>query len=188
MKPRPRRETMTMPTRVQNVVSTSATVISAKPAENSSRPPMIMVEAGIASAIRPAIGKMKASMMPAGIIIRPASKRREADDGLHEHRHDVGRAHHAGAEDEGDQRGGGEFDVGEDAHVEQGARRMELPQHEGHAGRRADHQPQDDGVGAPALALAVGDAGHQAEQRRAQRGRSPASRRAGSGAGSAASA
>ena len=34
---------------------------------------MIMVEAGIASASRPASGKMKASMMPAGIIIRPAS-------------------------------------------------------------------------------------------------------------------
>ena len=34
---------------------------------------MIMVEAGIASAMRPANGKMKASMMPAGIIISPAS-------------------------------------------------------------------------------------------------------------------
>ena len=62
-----------MPTSVQNVVLTSAVHMKAKPAENSSSPPMIMVEAGIASAMRPASGKMKASMMPAGIIISPAS-------------------------------------------------------------------------------------------------------------------
>ena len=73
MKPRPSRETMTMPTRVQKVVSMSAVVIRAKPAVNSSRPKMIMVEPGMASASRPASGKMKASMMPDGIIIRPAS-------------------------------------------------------------------------------------------------------------------
>ena len=56
MKPSPSRDTMTMPTRVQNVVSTSATAISAKPAENSSRPTMIMVEAGhrVGHAARPA--------------------------------------------------------------------------------------------------------------------------------------
>jgi hypothetical protein len=65
---------MTMPTRVQNVVSMSAVVIRAKPAVNSSRPKMIMVEPGMASASRPANGKMKASIMPDGIIIRPASK------------------------------------------------------------------------------------------------------------------
>ena len=62
-----------MPTRVQKVVSTSAMHIRAKPAANSSRPAMIMVEAGTASAIRPASGKMKASIRPAGIIISPAS-------------------------------------------------------------------------------------------------------------------
>ena len=33
------------------------------------------------------------------------------------------------------------------------------------AGQGADREAQHDGVGAPALALAVGDAGHQAEQR-----------------------
>ena len=72
MKPSPRREVITIPTMVQKVVSTSASVISTKPSENSSSPPMIMVDAGMASASRPASGKMKASMMPAGIIIRPA--------------------------------------------------------------------------------------------------------------------
>ena len=46
--------------------------------------------------------------------------------------------------------------------------RAELPQDEGDAGRRADHEAQHDDVGAPALALAVGDPGHQAEQRGAQ--------------------
>ena len=64
---------MIIATRVQKVVSTSATVIQAKPAANSSRPTMIMSEAGMASLSRPATGKMKASMMPAGIIISPAS-------------------------------------------------------------------------------------------------------------------
>jgi hypothetical protein len=62
-----------MPTRVQKVVSPSAPRIRTKPNANSSNPMMIMVEAGMASAIRPATGKMKASMLPAGIIIsRPA--------------------------------------------------------------------------------------------------------------------
>ena len=73
MKPRPSREIITKLTRVQNVVATSAVHMNMKPVVNSSSPAMIMVEAGIASAMRPAIGKMKASMMPAGIIIRPAS-------------------------------------------------------------------------------------------------------------------
>ena len=73
MKPRPSRETITMPTNVQNVVSASAVTIRANPAANSIRPPMIMNEAGIASERRPASGKMKASISPAGIIIRPAS-------------------------------------------------------------------------------------------------------------------
>lgn len=91
-------------------------------------------------------------------------QRREADDGLHEHRHDVGRAHHAGAEDEGDQRRRRELDIAEDAHVQESTRRLELPPDEGHGGERAPHQPEDDGVGGPALALAVGDAGHQAQQ------------------------
>ena len=74
MKPRPSREIITMPTSVQKVVSTSAVHMKAKPVENSTSPAMIMVEAGITSARRPASGKMKASMMPAGIIIRPASR------------------------------------------------------------------------------------------------------------------
>ena len=73
MRPSPSRDSMIMPTRVQKVVSTSAVVIQAKPAVNSTRPIMIMTEAGMASLRRPASGKMKASMMPAGIIIRPAS-------------------------------------------------------------------------------------------------------------------
>ena len=68
---------------------------------------------------------------------------------------------------------GGEFEIGEDAHVEQRARRMELPQHEAHGRHGAEHQAEHDDVGVPALALAVGDAGHQApqadaEQREAQ--------------------
>jgi hypothetical protein len=57
---------MTMPTRVQKDVSTSAVVVQAKPSANSSRPKMIMVAPGMASVSRPATGKMKASMMPAG--------------------------------------------------------------------------------------------------------------------------
>ena len=73
MKPSPSRDSMTMQTSVQKVVSMSAVVIQAKPAANSTSPPMIMVEAGIASDSRPASGKMKASMMPAGIIISPAT-------------------------------------------------------------------------------------------------------------------
>jgi hypothetical protein len=52
MKPRPRRESMTMPTSVQKLVSTSAVVVQAKPSANSSRPKMIMVAPGRAQVRR----------------------------------------------------------------------------------------------------------------------------------------
>ena len=105
--------------------------IKAKPVANSSRPTMIMVEAGMASAMPPGDREDEGEHDAGRHHHQPGQQRREADDGLHEHRDDVGRAHHAGAEDEGDHRRGGELDVGEDADVDHRARRVQLPQDEG---------------------------------------------------------
>jgi len=88
---------------------------------------------------------------------QPGLQRGESLGGLHKHRQEIGRTHHARAEDEGDHGGGGKGRDREHADFEQRPVDAQFPQYETSRGGETGGQSEHDAVGLPALALAVGD-------------------------------